>query len=582
MKVFVCFFLIFLLLFCFSCGAPSNQPIEMTTICDQYLKTWKQFYPSRALSAGMLSSIFSYEDFSGTRIEDWLKYNNKLLNQIEKHKSEFNLNDKINARLLITQIKIEIEKWGNKTPHKNSLSFYSDCISNAVPPVLNSKLLVPSEKYHTLLKRLEAVKYLCSSAIQQLENKTSENIEKSIKNLEETKQFYKRKLPELAKEWINPKDLEIFTTKCSQTSSEIQKLILYVEENISTNQNTSNSNILGRQEYDRRLKLYTDSDLTTEKLEEMALEEIHTVRQLMADASTDYLKEKYPNQQIPEELNALVKKALKDMENNYPKGEQDYLQLWNRLAQKAENFIREKNITTLPENQTLSIVLAPESAGPNARIGWVQPAPPFHPNPWTTIYLPTIPDSFPGKERKDFWQSFNNYFTRFIVIHELFPGHYIQNKIKRENPHQVRILFPYGLYSEGWATLCEKIVLDAGWDDNNKLTRLAQLRKRLENANRAYTSVQVHCNGWDQEKMMEFSTNTSLLAPQFAKSLWGRLLASPMQITSYFLGTKQFLELYEDEKKRLGENFNSLTFMDTILRAGPIPIDEFKHIFMSE
>ena len=448
--------------------------------------------------------------------------------------------------------------------------------------VLNSELLVAFDKYQILLKRMEAIENLCLSAIQQLENSTSENIEKSIKSLEETEKFLKKELPEVVKEGINPKDQEKFTTKCSQTSAEIQKLILYVKENISTNPNTYNSNILGRQEFNKRLRLYTDSDLTVEKLAEMALEEIQTVRKLMAAASTDYLKEKYPNQQIPNDLNVLVKKTLKDMESKYPKGEQDYLQLWNSLAQKAENFVRENQITTLPDNQTLSIVLAPESAGPNARIGWVQPAPPFHPNPWTTIYLPTIPDSFPEEERKDFWQSFNNYFTRFIVIHELFPGHYIQNKINRENPHQVRILFPYGLYSEGWATLCEKIVLDAGWDDSNKLTRLAQLRKRLENANRAYTSVQVHCNSWDQEKVKEFSTNTSLLAPQFAKSLWGRLLASPMQITSYFLGTKQFLELYEGEKNRLGEDFNTLDFMDTILRAGPIPIDEFKHIFVSE
>ena len=164
----------------------------------------------------------------------------------------------------------------------------------------------------------------------------------------------------------------------------------------------------------------------------------------------------------------------------------------------------------------------------------------------------------------------------------MFPGHYIQSKINRENPHPVRILFPYGLYSEGWATLCERVALDAGWDNHNKLTYLAHLRKRIENANRAYTSVQVHCNGWDQEKVHEFSVNTSLLAPQFAKSLWGRLMRSPMQITSYFLGTQKFTELYENERKRLGDKFRNIDFMDTVLRAGPIPLDEFPGIFKNK
>jgi uncharacterized protein (DUF885 family) len=216
-----------------------------------------------------------------------------------------------------------------------------------------------------------------------------------------------------------------------------------------------------------------------------------------------------------------------------------------------------------------------------ARIGYVRSAPPFHPNPWTVWYLATIPDSYPEREREEFWRSFNYSFKKFIVIHELFPGHYLQNKILRENLHPVRILFPYGPYSEGWATLAERVALDAGYAADDKLTLLAQLRKRLENANRAYMSVQAHCNGWDREQVNRVSIEVSLLAPQFTKSLWGRLMRSPMQITSYMLGSMMFTEVYEAELKRLGEDFQTRHFMDTILRTGPIPIDEFPSIFES-
>lgn len=180
----------------------------------------------------------------------------------------------------------------------------------------------------------------------------------------------------------------------------------------------------------------------------------------MAEAAVAYLREAYPDRDIPDEYDVLVNAALRDMEENRPSTEQEYLLKLRAFAKLAEDFVREKKIATIPKNQTLSIELAPESAGPSARIGYVRPAPSFSPNPWTT----------------------------------------------RENPHPVRILFPYGLYSEGWATLCERVALEAGWDNGNKLT---------------------------------------LLAPQFAKSLWGRLMRSPMQITSYFLGYKKFDEIYE-------------------------------------
>ena len=48
---------------------------------------------------------------------------------------------------------------------------------------------------------------------------------------------------------------------------------------------------------------------------------------------------------------------------------------------------------------------------------------------------------------------------------------------------------------------------------------------------------------------------------------------------SSFLGTQKFTALLEAEKKRQGEKFRTIDFMDTILRASPIPLDEFPEIF---
>ena len=73
--------------------------------------------------------------------------------------------------------------------------------------------------------------------------------------------------------------------------------------------------------------------------------------------------------------------------------------------------------------------------------------------------------------------------------------------------------------------------------------------------------------------MLRFSQEESLLAPQFAKSLWGRLERGPMQMTSYFMGGDRFQRILEAEQVRLGEDFDVRAFNDAILRAGPIPFD---------
>lgn len=558
-------------------GFSAREGID--ALCGEYVSTWTMFYPSRAYSRGFQGSIFHFEDFSQKKIHSWIEFNQQTLKSIKNIMPKLTVDERINARLLRTQILFELDKWEKEAPHNNSPGFYSGNIAQAVPRVLNSNILMPGEKVKLILQRMEKVRILCEAGKQMLEDGSPEDLRRSIRTLERSAAFFEDRLPGRVKEWLEPLELEKFTSECRNTSNEVQSLLSFIKDKIEPNLTLSDSPILGREKYAQKLKLYTDSDLTPGQLEKMAFKEIQEVRKIMAEAAVAYLREAYPDRDIPDEYDALVNAALRDMEENRPSTEQEYLLKLRDFAKLAEDFVREKKIATIPKNQTLSIELAPESAGPSARIGYVRPAPSFSPNPWTTWFLANIPDSFPEKEREDFWRSFNFHFKKFIVIHELFPGHYIQSKITRENPHPVRILFPYGLYSEGWATLCERVALEAGWDNGNKLTLLAQLRKRLENANRAYTSVQAHCRGWSEEQVLEFSVKTSLLAPQFAKSLWGRLMRSPMQITSYFLGYKKFDEIYEAEKKRLGPKFRTLDFMDTILRAGPVPIDEFPAIF---
>jgi len=544
----------------------------------EYIDAWKTFYPSRALGNGMHSSIYDYEDFSLSKVEHWLTYNIDLLTKLSDTKSSYLSTNNIDARLLKVQAQSEIDKWQKEAPHFNSLSLYASPINSALDQVLNAEFLIVPEKNQLLCDRLKSIQGLSLAALTNLKQVGKAEAERSLRGLERIEKYLKEGLHEKIKtEGLKPACAD-FEKEAGSAAKQIRALINQVNSQLLPKA-TESSPIVGREEYARLLRLYTDSDLTPEQLSKMALDEIQLVRKLIGEVSAEYLKEQYPNRPLPTDYDDLTRAALGDMEKDAPINAADYLQFWNELAEAAIQFIDDNKIATLPKKNTLLIKTAPESAGPAARIGWVSSAPPFDPNPITTLFLPSIPETLPKQEQIDFWASFNKPFNRMIVIHELLPGHYMQMKISRETAHPVRLLFPYGTYTEGWATFTERVLLDAGWEKENKLTLLAHLRKRIENANRAYTSVQVHTNGWTQEQVIEFSTNTSLVAPQFAKSLWGRLMSSPMQLTSYFLGGAQFTALLAAEKERLGSQFNLTLFMDTIMKAGPIPIDEFKDIF---
>lgn len=551
-----------------------------TTLCSQnigesYIQEWKKFYPSKALLNGIHASIFQFEDYTEAKIKKWLSFNEGVLIELSKTNADI---DPIDGRLLRVQVSSEIDKWTKLSLHTSSLSEYVNIISYALNPVLKADYLIQEEKTNLICQRLEEVVKICNAAQNNLIAVPEDDLKKGVEKLNSLLALYKNDLnATLMNELSIPKCIN-FNAKLEAAIRNMESLLLYANVELSANPLQAKK-VLGYDEYSRRLRLYTDSDLLPNELSKIALEEIEIVRGLMGEVSKTYLKSAYPNDPIPSNYKALTEKALADMEKDAPINATDYLQFWNQLSTAAAQFIKEHQIATLPKNKTLRIMTAPESAGPAARIGWVASAPPFDPNPMTTLYLPSIPEDLPKQEQIEFWASFNKPFNRMIAIHELYPGHYMQLKISRETPHPIRLLFPYGIYTEGWATFTEKVLLDAGWEKENHLTLLAHLRKRLENANRSYTSMQVHCNGWNQEQVLEFSTETALLAPQFAKSLWGRIMNSPMQLTSYFLGGAEFRKLWLSEKERLGSKFDLKFFMDTIMKTGPIPINEFYRIF---
>jgi uncharacterized protein (DUF885 family) len=547
-------------------------------LAGDYIEAWKDFYPSRAVSRGFLSSLEDLEDLSPEAIEKWVRFNKGMLERIENTRGQLSHDDRIDARLLRINIRSEIEKWVMDRPHENSLTLYTNPMVQAGPRILETPLLTPEEKLKVLRNNLTQVQALAAAGMKSLKDGRPEEFGSQLKRLELAAVYYQRWLPEATRDWLEDEAWRDLTKQSQDATDQIRSLARHLRNELISDLTLPEDSILGREAYRRKLQIYTDTDLTPERLEQMAWDEIQETKRLIADVSAQYWRKHYPDRKVPEDFDERVGKAFEDVEANRPVREQEYLLKLRQFAKDAEDFVRDKQIATLPEHQTLSIELAPESSGPLARIGYVRSAPPFHPNPWTVWYLATIPDSHPEKERVDFWRSFNYSFKRFIVIHELFPGHYLQQKILRENRHPVRLLFPYRPFTEGWATLCEKVALEAGWAEGDWLTLLAQLRKRLENANRAYMSVQAHCNGWSEEKVYRFSIETSLLAPQFAKSLWGRLMSSPMQIISYMLGNLQLSEVYEAEKRRRGESFRIIDFMDTVLRTGPVPSDELPGI----
>jgi uncharacterized protein (DUF885 family) len=397
-----------------------------------------------------------------------------------------------------------------------------------------------------------------------------------LKSLQRTIDFYENKLLAQTDPWTKEGDQKALKEMVNLTVLRMRELADHISDKVLPLASVPDK--FGSEVYTRKLAIFSDNSASPETLPLIALQEIDRVRELMLELADSWWDEEDRAQDKPEGQ-ALLDAALAAMEDDREDNRQDFLRVFRDETQASVEFVVAHDFATVPANRSVIVDLLPAHS-PLARIGGVFPPGPFDPAAKTLLYLPSIPDDAPEDEKEGFYRSFNNHFNRMIIAHEIFPGHAMQFIVGLEHSSEVRGLFANPYYSEGWASFSEILMLEAGWGDGNKLTRLAHLRKRLENATRAYISVMVHTQGWSRDQVIAFASTRGLLPAQFANNLWDRVsgLYMSLQLTSYFVGFHVFETLWQEEKQRLGDKFVQRDFVDSVLRTGSVPMASLREI----
>ena len=554
--------------FCLYAGmAQANADLNNTI--ESYIQKWTGFYPSNAFRNGLRPAAWQFEDFSGDRVGEWIAYNRRTLEILESL-PVLSVNEQVDARVLRRQSRRELERWVHDGALVNQPAWYAEVISQALTYILVREQFTPEDKLEAVLQRLKGVQSLCELGIANLQNGSRERTQRAVEVLERTKTFYRDNLPGLMHDWSGGTQPEQLPQVVSDTVNTVDALVRHIRENVLPD--ASIPDRLDDRDYARKLRIYTDSDLTPAQLRDSAAAEIEEVRRLMAIEAEAWWNEQGSDSPMPADENELLEAVMAEMERARSDNRSDFVNLFRELTDRAEKFLVQNDLATVPLPRTIYVGLSPDHFS-GAAYGGVYSAGPFNPGADTLFYLPSIPDDSTPEQKNGFYRSFNDHFNTMIIAHEIYPGHYLQLKVGAGAAPALRTLFANGVYVEGWGTFSEELMLDAGWDDHNRLTRLAHLRKRLENATRAYVSAMVHVHDWDKDQLMEFAVTRGLLPPQFALNLWVRVMNNPLQIPSYFLGFHGFRKLWQEQQARLGDSFSTREFVDSVLQAGPIPID---------
>jgi uncharacterized protein (DUF885 family) len=189
-----------------------------------------------------------------------------------------------------------------------------------------------------------------------------------------------------------------------------------------------------------------------------------------------------------------------------------------------------------------------------------------------TYYNVTPLDGLTPEQAESSLREYNNWMLQILNIHEAIPGHYTQLMNANRSPSLVKALFGNGAMVEGWAVYGERMMLESGYGDNAPELWLMWCKWNLRSVSNTILDYSVHVLGMTREQALDLLVRQAFQTPQEAAEKWKRAQLSSVQLTSYFSGYSDIMELRERRKEQLGERFNLKQFHDQFLGYGNAPV----------
>jgi uncharacterized protein (DUF885 family) len=189
-----------------------------------------------------------------------------------------------------------------------------------------------------------------------------------------------------------------------------------------------------------------------------------------------------------------------------------------------------------------------------------------------TYYNVTPMDGLSAAQAESSLREYNEWILQILNIHEAIPGHYAQLVHANRSPSLIKSLFGNGAMVEGWAVYGERMMLESGYGDNAPEMWLMYSKWNLRSVTNTILDYSVHVNGMNQAQAIDLLTRQAFQTRQEADEKWRRATLTSVQLTSYYSGYEQIMDLRERRKAALGERFNLKQFHDQFLSYGNAPV----------
>lgn len=331
---------------------------------------------------------------------------------------------------------------------------------------------------------------------------------------------------------------------------------------------------LGPRLFDEKLSFTFHTRLTRDQIRDRARRGLEQVREEMYRIAQEvYLRKhpytRFPEKPTPEYRQAIIRAGLELAASDAPSPDAVVETAKDTLATATE-FVREKDLMTLPDDP-LDIIIMPEFQR-GVSTAYCDSPGPLDVGQKTFYAVAPLPADWNSQQIESFLREYNIRSIHELTIHEAMPGHFVQLAFANRYPSTLRAVLSSGVFIEGWACYTERMMVDEGYLGGDPLMKLVSYKWYLRTIANALIDQAIHVDGMTRDEAMRLMIEDTFQEEREAAGKWTRAQLTSTQLSTYFVGLQEHLDLRREVEAAWGQEFTLKRYHDKVVSFGSPPV----------
>jgi uncharacterized protein (DUF885 family) len=328
---------------------------------------------------------------------------------------------------------------------------------------------------------------------------------------------------------------------------------------------------LGAEKFKKKLRFALASDLSMEEIKKRADADLAQTQETIYQTALPLYKKYFPkaDDKTLADKKQVTAAVLKKLAEQHPE-DNTIVGYAQKVVVEATEFVKSHNIVAVP-TAPLEVIVMPEFKRGQA-IAYCDSSGPLEKNSKTFFAVAPTPNDWAKPRKESFFREYNNFMVRDLTVHEAMPGHYLQlchsNEFKA--PTLVRAIFQSGPFIEGWAVYTEQVMAEQGYGGPE--VKMQQLKMRLRAIANSLLDQGIHAGNMTEQQAMDLMMKETFQEEGEAVAKWKRARLSSSQLSTYFVGATEHLDMRAAAQQKLGKDFDLRKYNDQVISYGSPPV----------